>query len=246
FPHHENEIAQAEAATGGLFANYWVHNGLLTVNGEKMSKSLRNYVTISDFLKEHRDPDLLKIAFVNSHYRSPVDYSDGKIEEAGRSRQRIMIFMEKTERLFPKAGDREPVTGSRTVQRIREMTGGLEERFTRAMDDDFNTPVALSAIFEAVRLGNECLAGEGPDAGNVSMAAALRRLVRGFAEVLGLSLEPVSMEKEEAARIERLVAERENARERGRYDAADEIRRKLVEKGIVIEDTPEGTVWRKS
>ncbi|MBU0682767.1 MAG: cysteine--tRNA ligase, partial [Candidatus Omnitrophica bacterium] len=99
FPHHENEIAQAEAATGKDFANYWIHNGLLTVENEKMAKSLGNYITITDFLKKYKDPDFLKIAFLNSHYRSPMDYSDERMEESRRVKERIVVFFDKVNKL---------------------------------------------------------------------------------------------------------------------------------------------------
>lgn len=242
FPHHENEIAQTEAATGKPFANYWIHNGLLSVNGEKMSKSLDNYITISDFMEKHKDPDLLKIAFLNSHYRSPVDYNEEKIEEAASSKQRIMIFFEKVDRLLSKTRDREPKPEKGA---IKKMISGLEQRFEEAMDDDFNTPVALSVIFDAVRLGNERLVEEGTDEEKACVTSALKDCILEFAGVFGLSLKVVRMGEKEAAEIERLIAERDRARKEKEYDAADKIRQKLNEMGIVIEDTPEGAVWRK-
>ncbi len=241
FPHHENEIAQAEAATGKGFANYWIHNGLLSVNGEKMSKSLGNYITISAFLEKHKDPDLLKISFLNSHYRSPVDYNDEKIGEAASSKQRIMIFLEKVDRLLSKTEGREQKTETKDVK----MISGLEQRFEEAMDDDFNTPVALSVVFDAVRLGNERLQEEETDEAKACVTGALKDCILRFAGVFGISLKAVSMGEEEAAGIERLITERECARKEKKYGEADKIRQKLNEMGIVIEDTPEGAVWRK-
>ena len=242
FPHHENEIAQAEAATDKPFANYWIHNGLLSVGGEKMSKSLGNYVTIADFMKKYGDPDLLKIAFLKSHYRSPMDYSDEKIADAGRSRERIMIFSDKVDRM-----PRESSSGAGVPAEAREAMDRAREKFEKAMDDDFNTPLALSVIFEAVKTGNDYLSdGSIPPAGKARMAGAVRNYVWKFANVLGLSLSPVRVEGEQAREIERLIGMREDARAKKDYAAADGIRKELMARGVVVEDTPEGPVWRKS
>ena len=147
FPHHENEIAQAEAATGKTFANYWMHNGLLSVNGEKMAKSLKNYITISDFLNKHKDPDLLKIFFLSSHYRSPVDYSDEKIDEAKRSKERIMIFLDKVSRLAQEVpASPEESVALEAMDKAQRIANDLQEKFESAMNDDFNTSTALSVI----------------------------------------------------------------------------------------------------
>ncbi len=246
FPHHENEIAQAEAATGRTFANYWVHNGLLTVNGEKMSKSLGNYITVADFLERYKEPDLLKIAFLNSHYRSPMNYSDERIQDAARSRERIMIFFDKVDRMAHGfAGAAAPPAGGAGKE-----PGGvasLRGRFDEAMDDDFNTPAAMSVMFEAVRAGNDLLSGPGlsPDE-KARQATAVKNCISGFADILGLSLIPGKLEEGLAGEIERLVALREDARKKKDYAAADRIRRELMEKGVVIEDTPEGPVCRKT
>ncbi|MBD3425739.1 MAG: cysteine--tRNA ligase [Candidatus Omnitrophica bacterium] len=248
FPHHENEIAQAEACTGERFANYWIHNGLLTVNGEKMSKSLGNYVTISDFLEKYGDPDLLKIAFLMSHYRSPMDYSDEKIDSARSAKDRIMIFFEKAER----AGrEYEASPGSEAdieaVGRAQWTVNELQERFTEAMDDDFNTSQALSVIFEGVKTGNDHLAD--PDKSpseKAQMAKAISNYVLRFADILGLSLNPVKVDQDESKMIEELIARREEARKNRDFKSADRIREELAERGVTVEDTPKGPVWRKS
>ncbi len=247
FPHHENEIAQAEAATGRDFANYWIHNGLLSVGGEKMSKSLGNYITISDFLERHKDPDLLKLAFLNSHYRSPMDYTDAKIEEAKRSKERVMIFFGKVDRLMKETAGKKAPRDADILQKAQETVNGLQEKFDEAMNDDFNTPMALSVLFEAVRTGNDSLADEGLDAGGKAyLAGAVKNYILRFADILGLSLRPVQVEEEDTDQIERLVAERETARKEKDYDGADRIRGRLADMGVVVEDTPEGPVWRRS
>lgn len=249
FPHHENEIAQAEAATGKPFANYWMHNGLLTVNGEKMSKSLGNYITISDFLKKYCDPDLLKIVFLNSHYRSPMNYSDEKIEEARRSKERIMIFLGKAERLAKEHALTERGTSSTVEAMVKAQwtVNALQEKFEEAMDDDFNTPVALSVIFEAVHNGNDMLSdGSMPSEEKAHIAGSIRNYVLRFADILGLSLNPAEVDDGESEKINALVARREAARKSRDYATADSLRKELAAMNVVVEDTPGGPVWRKN
>ena len=239
FPHHENEIAQAEAATGKTFANYWIHNGLLTVSGEKMSKSLGNYITISDYLEKYTDPDLLKISFLSSHYRSPMDYSDEKMTESGKAKERIMIFLDKAERLLAESA---PDQG-----KLPELGRTLKEKFTAAMDDDFNTPLAFAAIFEAVKKGNDALlAGDIPKLEKAGIIKTIKEHVLEAAGILGLSLKAEKLTGGAEKEIEKLVAKREEARKNKDYAESDRLRQELTDKGIVLEDTPEGPVWRKS
>ena len=251
FPHHENEIAQAEAATGKSFANYWIHNGLLSVSGEKMAKSLGNYITVADFLEKYKDPDFLKIAFLNSHYRSPMDYSDEKMDEARRSKERIMIFFDKVDRMtreHPRRGrGSKDELDAGPLEKAQGIVNALRERFNEVMDDDFNTPAALAIIFEAVRVGNDCLADDGiPQVEKEHIAGAIKNYILRFADILGLALNPVKLGEEETGEIERLVAIREKARKEKDYAASDKIRRELEVRGVRVEDTPEGPVWRKS
>jgi len=247
FPHHENEIAQAEAATGRKFANYWMHNGLLTVDSEKMSKSLGNFITIADFLDKHRDPDLLKMSFLNSHYRSPMDYTEDKIEEAARSKERIMIFLDKAERVASEvSGTSRESYDDRILADARKTMEELEEKFDEAMDDDFNTPAAMSAVFEAVKRGNDHLADDNIDPeGKAYISAAIKNCILKFAGIFGLSLNPVKIGAGEARKVEKLVAEREEARAKKDYASSDRLRDELLRMGVVVEDTPEGPVWRK-
>jgi cysteinyl-tRNA synthetase len=248
FPHHENEIAQARAATGADFARYWIHNGLLSVNGEKMSKSLGNYITISDYLTEHRDPDLLKLAFLNSHYRSSLDYTEEKIKEAASARQRIMIFLEKADRIYDSVatGDALPGSDNPVMTDAQDTSESLTQDFRRAMNDDFNTPLALSVIFEAVKRGNEILSDKGfGEKTKAYMANAVKNFILRAAGVLGLSLNSLEIEDSEKDKIEGLVSAREAARKNRDYPEADRLRGQLEEMGIAIEDTPGGTVWRK-
>jgi len=163
FPHHENEIAQTVSA-GKRSAKYWIHNGLLTTRGQKMSKSLGNFISIRDFIAKYKDTDLLKLLFLSTHYRHPVDYTEKKIKEAARMKERIIIFFDKIEkskipacpagRQNPKSKINPKSLSVRQAGKIQK----LERQFKTAMDDDFNTPKALSSIFELVRLGNTYIA----------------------------------------------------------------------------------------
>ncbi len=249
FPHHENEIAQAEAATGKPFANYWIHNGLLSVNGEKMSKSLGNFITIADFLEEYKDPDLLKIFFLNSHYRSPVDYGAEKIEEARRSKERILIFFDKVERIVHHAHGREAdesILETDFINETAKIIDGLEDKFLEAMNDDFNTSSALAVLFEAVKIGNDQLAHIDLDEiKKRHIVGAIRSFIIAHADILGLSLNPVKKKTNDSEKIENLVSERQEARKNRDYAKSDRIRDELLGMGIIVEDTPEGPVWRR-
>src|SRR3989338_6258335 len=145
FPHHENEIAQAEALTGKPFAKYWIHHGLLTINGQKMAKSLGNFVTIKDFMEKYKDADILKLFFLSAHYAHPIDYSDKKIEETKEALGRIHILKNKLEK---KIHSRQSIVHSKDIEKIKE-------KFLTAMDDDFNTSQALACLFDLVNLTNK-------------------------------------------------------------------------------------------
>lgn len=249
FPHHENEIAQAEAATERPFANYWIHNGLLTVDGEKMSKSLGNFITIPDHLEKYPDPDLLKLAFLASHYRSPMDHSDKKMREMKKVKERIMNFIDRVERTSS-AAERSGPGGinvdPEALLDAQDASAGFQEKFENAMRDDFNTPEVISSIFEAVKWGNEKLADDSLVAPVKSaLTMPLKNSILKVADVLGLSLRHAGMDDLEADKIEKLVREREDARRKKDYAESDRIRDELMESGIIVEDTPEGPVWRK-
>jgi len=250
FPHHENEIAQAEALTGKPFANYWVHNGLLTVNGEKMAKSLNNYVRIPDFLQQYKDADLLKLAFLNSHYSSPMDYTDEKIREAKKSKERILVFQDKVERLkremYRNPENAEEFTSPEVIESAQALVNSFQEKFEDAMDDDFNTSRALAAIFEAVKTGNEYLINDSMSIpAKVNITNALKNYVFRFSDLLCLSLNPVQNHETDSVGIEDLIQARETARVNKDYSLADKLRDELAQKGIVVEDTPEGPIWRR-
>jgi cysteinyl-tRNA synthetase len=233
FPHHENEIAQSEAASGLPLARYWLHNGLLTVSGEKMSKSLGNFFTISEIL-ETNDPVALRQLFLSSHYRSPMDFSPEALDEASKAADRIYETIERVAR------------GRR--QKVDVPESALIDAFRGEMDDDFNTPRALALIFDEVRALNR-LIDEKKSPGLERRAAALRSMC----DALGLLQEGYLERKKQRwlrkgfvslREIEELISRRDGARKEKNWQEADRIRLELQSKGVVIEDTPGGTIWK--
>jgi cysteinyl-tRNA synthetase len=237
FPHHENEIAQSEGAFGKPLARYWIHNGLLTVNGEKMSKSLGNYFTIDEILQEH-DPVALRQLFLGSHYRNPLDFSEEGLLEAGKAVDRIYETIDRAER----AADKELDVAAEPR---------LLDAFRREMDDDFNTPRALALIFDEVRSLNRLL-DEKKHEGLAARIAALKMM----SHVLGLlQYAPEVFFARKKSRwlrrqgltyeqIEQWIAERNQARQEKNWHEADRIRQQLKDNGILVEDTPGGTEWK--
>lgn len=223
FPHHENEIAQSQAATGKLFVNVWVHGGFLQIEKEKMSKSLGNFITIRDVLKKH-SPEVVRYVLVASHYRSPLTYSDDLLVQAKLSLTRFYTAL----RFLPPA---EP-----------EKNTVFEKEFIAAMDDDFNTPIALSVLFE--------LAHEIQRLREIKnkKAASHAALLRQLGQVLGiLHTDPESFFQTgdvDVVKIEALIAEREKARAEKDWALADRIRQALTEMSITLEDGPKGTTWK--
>lgn len=217
FPHHEAEIAQMESASGKKpFVRYWLHTGFLTVNGQKMAKSLGNFITIRDVLKEWT-PQELRFLYISTHYRRPIDYSKESLENARKSLERLNEFVRKV-----KYGKDE--FKSKLIEETKE-------KFVEAMDDDFDTPRALAAIFNFVREVNKT--GGGKKAYN---------LMKEFDEIFGiLSEAEVKIPKE----VEELVKERERARKRLDFKSSDELRKKIAQLGYLVEDTPKGPKVKK-
>ncbi|MCX7737950.1 MAG: cysteine--tRNA ligase [Hydrogenothermaceae bacterium] len=256
FPHHENEIAQAEALSGKPFARYWVHNGLVTVNGQKMSKSLGNYITMKEIYSKYK-PDILRLLVLSVHYRSPLDFSWEKMEETKKAYERLKNVIEGYEVL-----KRLPITEDfegDLYSQVQKAQGS----FYSAMSDDFNTPEALASLFALAREMNT-LKDRAIRKGGISekvlesykeAADSLHNICR---DIFGLfdSLQPcikteeINVEKKEERLnediIQVLLDVREKARKEKQYSIADYIRDKLNEKGIVIEDTPVGPKWKKT
>lgn len=238
FPHHENEIAQSEAASGLPLARYWLHNGFLEINEEKMSKSLGNFYTVKEILERWEAP-VLRHYFLSSHYRSPLDFSEQGLEEASKGVERIYETIERLDRALPSDED------------TAEPESEILNTFRQEMDDDFNTPKAMALIFDEVRALNRIL-----DGGKTKGLAARGQALKVMGEVLGLLQEkPALFLKEKRERwlrkqgisvesIEEAIRRRERARSEKKWQEADRIRKELQERGIMLEDTPGGTIWK--
>lgn len=225
FPHHENEIAQSESFTGKPFVKYWMHNGLLQMGADKMSKSIGNLITIRDALKKYSS-DAIRVFILSSYYRSPLTYSEEALEAAAKGADRLS-----------RAVNREDAGGK---DKALDATP-FRKRFEEAMDDDFNTPQALAAIFDLARDINQ--------AGDKGIGTAdAREILKELCGVMGLTLiepEEAPLDAELQERVDRLIEERAAARKNKNWPRADEIRDELNELGITLEDMPTGTVWRR-
>jgi len=233
FPHHENEIAQTESLTGKPFARYWVHNGMLQLKGEKMSKSLGNLVTVEAFLAEH-EADAFRMMVLNSHYRGPLTYTD---EVAGQAQ----AALERLRSGLRPARPHDDATAA-AAQALNGEADAARPRFIDAMEDDFNTPSALAALFDLVRAINQAR-----DAGLAAeQLAAGQTVLRELAGVLGLRLDlRRETSGDSAPYIQLLVEIRDELRKARQWEWADRIRDRLAEAGISVEDDPAGTRWER-
>jgi cysteinyl-tRNA synthetase len=238
FPHHENEIAQYEAAHGAPFARFWVHNGMVRMGEEKMSKSLGNIVSLDEaFSRWGRGP--LRLWYLSAHHRSPLTFDTERLDEAAAAFDRLVTFLKTA--AFVVDGDTEPDTEAASRHR---------DAFVAAMDDDLNAPKAVAALHDLVSEGHEALkrAESGDDDARAVVRALGDALVELGDEVLGLDLERVVGESQLAARriaplVEHLLAERQDARADRDFATADAIRDRLADAGVVIEDRPAGSRW---
>ncbi len=232
FPHHENEIAQSEGATGKPFVRTWLHCEYLIVNGEKMSKSKGNFFTLRDLLDKGYDPRAVRYLLLSTHYRKQLNFTEEGLGQAQAALDRIFDFVDTLERKSLADGETEAVTA---------LCEAARERFEAALDDDLNTSAALAALFDFIRDVNRRLAADEVRAGDRErILAAFRRMD----SVLDLMPAASAADGDEA--IEALVREREAARKNRDWARADAIRDQLQSMGVVIKDTPEGTVWRKA
>lgn len=242
FPHHENEIAQSEAHSGKQFARYWMHNGSLNINGEKMSKSLGNFVTARKLL-EQRSARAVRCYLLSAHYRHPINYTDEAMDQVEQGLDRIDRCLRNIEhrkehlRSLPEYLTR-PSERHRNLDDVRQAIDGMKAAFVTFMDDDFNTADALSAIFEGVRLANTYVSEQHVSVEGLTL---WKDAIIELLDVLGLATQPNAELND--ADIERLIDERLEARRRRDFKRSDEIRDELSQKGIVIEDTPQGTRW---
>jgi len=236
FPHHENEIAQSEAATGKPFARYFMHVGYLNVNNEKMSKSLGNFFTVREILKEY-NPEVLRLFMLSTHYRSPINFSRELMDQARSALERLYNALYALKHLQEVTGDRELNQEERELlDRLRS----LKQKFIDSMDDDFNTAEALGAIYEIVREANTNL----KDTSSKKLVTYTKELILELGDILGLFGD---FGKEELVdeEILKLIEERQKARKEKNYALADKIRDELKDKGVILEDTPSGVRWKK-
>jgi cysteinyl-tRNA synthetase len=236
FPHHENEIAQSEGA-GKSFAKYWIHHGLLTINGQKMAKSLGNFVTIKDILSKY-PADVLKVFYLQAHYSSPIDFSEEKMGEAKKAYEGIDSLMRKLDQLFGTRNVNEVIHGGTGA------IGHFRDQFIEYMDDDFNTPRALSVLFDMVKWCNILLDSD-DEYKNFKLNYAMD-IVKEIANIFGLNfLQNTSLEMSND-QISWHISVRQAYKKQKKFQEADEIRKKLEEKGIILEDTKDGkTTWRR-
>lgn len=236
FPHHENEIAQSEAANGVPFAKYWMHNAFLNIDNKKMSKSLGNFFTVRDISKEY-DLQVLRFFMLSAHYRNPINFSHDLMESAKNGLDRIVTAVSNLKHLSENAKP-----GEMTSEEAEKLacTSQMYDKFEQSMDDDFNTADAIAAVFELVKFANS---NSGAD-NTKEYIDALTGKITTLTDVLGLVVE----KKEEIldADIEALIEQRQQARKEKNFSRADEIRDELLAKGIVLEDTREGVRWKRA
>lgn len=232
FPHHENEIAQSECFTGKQFATYWIHNGMLQLSGEKMSKSVGNLVTIDEFLSRH-SADALRMMVLNSGYRNPLTYSEDILTQVEKGIERLRSALK------PALGG---VSGAsvEVLKTLEEQMEAAKKGFVESMDEDFNSSGALAALFELVRVTNQTRA-EG--ATNEQLEPA-QSLLRQYTAVLGLTLDQsVEGEQDVSGLVELLIEIRQDLRQNKLWALSDKIRDRLVELGVLLEDGKDGTSW---
>ncbi|HJV30733.1 MAG TPA: cysteine--tRNA ligase [Bacillales bacterium] len=233
FPHHENEIAQSEALTGKPFARYWMHNGYINIDNEKMSKSLGNFVLVHDIIKYH-DPQVLRFFMLSVHYRNPINYSEELLESTKAALERLKTS-------YQNLKHRKEASTNLTDdnQQWLEQIASLREQFIKEMDDDFNTANAISVLFELSKQANYYLLEKNTA---VEVIDAFTKEFEELFEVLGLSLENEELLDEE---IESLIEKRIQARKDRNFQLSDQIRDQLKEMNIILEDTQQGTRWKR-
>ena len=236
FPHHENEIAQSECANGKTFANYWMHNAFLNIDNHKMSKSHGNFFTVRE-ISEKYDLQVLRLFMLSAQYRSPLNFSADLMEASKNSLERIRTAAEHQADCLKAAKEGEMTAEEKQNQAAVEE---LVQKFETAMDDDFNTADAISAIFEIVRLSNSTIS----EASTKAYVSYVKETMDKLCDVLGI----ITEKKEEIldSEVEDLIAKRQQARKDKNFALADEIRGQLLDMGIILEDTREGVKWKRA
>ncbi|MDI3476686.1 MAG: cysteinyl-tRNA synthetase [Thermoanaerobacterium sp.] len=234
FPHHENEIAQSEAANDAEFARFWMHIGYLNINNEKMSKSKNNFFTVRDITSQY-DPEVLRFFMLTSHYRNPINFSHDLLEQSKNGFLRLSNTVDNLRHLLDVALDREL---SDEEKSYKEKYDEYKRRFEEAMDDDFNTADAISVIFEMVRDINTNIDGNSPK----ELIEYILDIFLKLSSVLGISYKNRELLDDE---IKKLIEKREEARKAKNWAEADKIRDELKKQGIALEDTPSGVRWKR-
>ena len=233
FPHHENEIAQSEAATGKRFVKFWIHSGMLLVAGKKMAKSSGNFFTLRDLLSKGHDPVAVRYLLMSAHYRAQLNFSEDALVDAAKALEALRGTYRRAMNIA--------ATSERHNVALQNVLSREKKQFEDAMDDDLNTPRAIAAVHRATRAVNRAI-----DQGEVSMkdTTAIRQFFSSLDKVLGIFTDETKTQKlpDEA---ERLIKERDQARTDKDWQAADRLRNELSAIGIVVEDTPTGTVWKR-
>lgn len=233
FPHHENEIAQSEALTGKTFARYWMHNGYINIDNEKMSKSLGNFVLVHDIIKKH-NPQVLRFFMLSVHYRNPINYSEELLESTKAAFERLTTSYQNLQHR------KESSTNlTNNNQEWLEKIDALQEEFIKAMDDDFNTAKAISVLFDLSKLANYYLLEKNTA---VEVIDKFSAQFNELFNVLGLTIETTELLDEE---IDALIEKRIQARKDRNFQLSDQIRDQLKEMNIILEDTPQGTRWKR-
>ena len=233
FPHHENEIAQSEALSGKLFSRYWMHNGYINIDNEKMSKSLGNFVLVHDIIKKH-NPQVLRFFMLSVHYRNPINYSEELLESTRAAFERLTTSYQNLKHRKEASTDL-----TDTNQEWLEKIAKLHHEYIEAMDDDFNTAKAISVLFDLSKLANYYLLEKNTA---VEVIDAFTTQFEELFHVLGLTFEKEEMLDEE---IDALIEKRIQARKDRNFQLSDQIRDQLKDMNIILEDTPQGTRWKR-
>jgi cysteinyl-tRNA synthetase len=251
FPHHENEMAQSEAYTGKPFVRYWMHNGFITIDKEKMSKSLGNFFTIKEVIERY-DPEVVRFFILSTHYRSPIEFSDEQLKEAEVSIDRYYTTLTRIAEFIPKNESGEKTS---SLEKAFENTvNSFREKFLTAMDDDFNTALGVGHIFELIREVNKYLDSKPSGQKAKELVPKTMELLKEAGSVLNIFRKTPDEWQTALMRTKKIpltekdivsrIASRVEARQKKDWAAADTIRKELDEKGIILEDKKEGTGWK--
>ncbi|PWA12973.1 cysteine--tRNA ligase [Pueribacillus theae] len=234
FPHHENEIAQTEALTGKPFANYWMHNGYIKINDEKMSKSLGNVVLVHELI-QNQDPNVVRFFMLSVHYRNPINFNDELLESARSGLERLKETVRNLEYRMAHSANLD-----KNIESSLDAIQRLKKQFIEEMDDDFNTANAIAVLFELAKEANRYLANKNS---SKAVLSAYLTLFEEISTVLGIPLKQEEALLDEE--IEKLIEERNQARKERQFARADEIRDQLLAQHIILEDTPQGVRWKR-